>query len=243
MTNAQVQQIWNSLEKHNNTEARVFACAVSAHENNGLIVTSRAKEVMEIVWPQRTGLDGVPSEIRGTNANESNNRNRKRDFDRLATVLRRFADLDSSKPAQPATSTPNAAQTTSTEPATTLGAGFGNPVEIKQVELAAIQAVVKHYQTSGWSVRSVEREKCGFDLECTREPAVEQVEVKGVSGTAISFVITANEVKHARENSKFVLVVVTSALSVSPSLTRFSGEEFCKRFDLVTLQYKASLKR
>jgi hypothetical protein len=123
------------------------------------------------------------------------------------------------------------------------GAGFGDPVENKLVETAAVEAVAREYQWGGWSVRSVERDNCGFDLECTKGVTVEQVEVKGVRGTGLCFVITAGEVRQARENPKFVLVVVTSALSPSPTLTKFSGVEFGQQFDLAAIQYRASLKR
>ena len=124
-----------------------------------------------------------------------------------------------------------------------MGAGFGDPAENKLVETAAVRAVVKRYEGSSWLVRSVERDKCGFDLECTKGGAVEQVEVKGVSGTGLCFIITAGEVKQARENPKFFLVVVTSALSPSPIITKFSGVEFGQRFDLSAIQYRAALNR
>jgi hypothetical protein len=121
------------------------------------------------------------------------------------------------------------------------GAGFGDPAENKLVEMAAVRAVVKAYEVDGWSVRSVERDKCGFDLECSKNGAVEHVEVKGVRGTALCFIITEGEVEQARWNLKFFLVVVTSALSASPKLTKFSGGEFCRRFDLSAIQYRAAL--
>lgn len=123
------------------------------------------------------------------------------------------------------------------------GAGFGDPAENKLVETAAVRAVAKHYDGHGWSVRSVERDKCGFDMECTKGGAVEHVEVKGVRGTGLCFVITSGEVKQALENPKFFLVVVTSALTSSPTLTKFSGAEFGQRFDLSAIQYRAALKQ
>ncbi len=126
-------------------------------------------------------------------------------------------------------------------PVAQMGAGFGDPAENKLVESAAVRAVVKHY--AGWSVQSVERDKCGFDLECAKGDVVEQVEVKGVRGTGLCFVITAGEVRQARENAKFFLVVVTSALSPSPTLTKFSGTEFGQRFDLSAIQYRAALRQ
>jgi hypothetical protein len=123
------------------------------------------------------------------------------------------------------------------------GAGFGDPIENKLVEAGAIRAVRKAYEEDEWVVRSVERAKCGFDLECKKERAVENVEVKGVRATDQCFIITAGEVQQARNNPRFVLMVVTSALSASPTLTRYSGAEFCRQFDLSAVQYRAVLRK
>src|SRR5262245_42040558 len=121
-------------------------------------------------------------------------------------------------------------------------AGYGDSVENKLVEAAAIRAVRKSYQECGLVVHSVERAKCGFDLECEKNQEVENVEVKGVRGPERCFIITAGEVKQARTNSKFVLIVVTLALSASPILTRYLGSEFCEQFDLTPVQYRAVLR-
>jgi hypothetical protein len=123
------------------------------------------------------------------------------------------------------------------------GAGFGDPAENKLVESAAVRAVVADYKAGGWSVRSVERDKCGFDLECAKGGLIEQVEVKGVRGAGLSFMITAGEVKQAQTNPNFLLMVVTSALAASPTLTKFSGVEFVRRFDLLAIRYRAQLKK
>jgi hypothetical protein len=81
-----------------------------------------------------------------------------------------------------------------------------------------------------------------LDLECSREGVVEDVEVKGVRGSLPCFIITAGEVEQARQNGKFYLLVVTSALSSSPKLTKYSGAEFCRRFELSAIQYRAVLQ-
>jgi hypothetical protein len=122
------------------------------------------------------------------------------------------------------------------------GAGFGDSIENKLVEAAAISAVKKEYENNGWNVCSVERDRCGFDLECHRRGVVENVEVKGVRATEQRFNITAGEVAQAQQNSKFVLWVITSALCASPILSRYSGVEFCRRFDRSPIQYLASLR-
>lgn len=123
------------------------------------------------------------------------------------------------------------------------GSGFGNQIENKLVEKAAIDAVRKAYENNGWLVRSVERDKCGFDLECRKKRLIENVEVKGITATEQCFMITAGEVEQARKTPSFVLIVVTSALSRSPLLTRYSGAQFCRRFHLAAVQYRAVLRR
>lgn len=123
------------------------------------------------------------------------------------------------------------------------GAGYGDPAGNREVEDAAVAAVRLSYERDGWTVSSRERDCCGYDLECTRDRAVEHVEVKGVRGMVHSFMITAGEVEQARIDPCFVLIVVTSALSHDPELTRYSGVEFIERFELKAVQYRASLMR
>lgn len=124
----------------------------------------------------------------------------------------------------------------------TTGAGFGDPAENKLIEMAAVRKVVEHYEEDGWSVISVERDKCGYDLECRKNGVLEHVEVKGVRHAGLCFSITVNEVEQARSNPKFVLSVVTSALTASATLTQFRGAEFLQKFELSTIQYRATLK-
>ncbi len=122
------------------------------------------------------------------------------------------------------------------------GAGFGDSAENKLVESAAVRAVVAQYMAGGWLVRSVERDKCGFDLECVKSGVIEQVEVKGVQGSGLCFIITAGEVKQAQNNPKFYLIIVTSALAESPTLTKFTGKDFLRQFDVAAIQYRAAIK-
>lgn len=119
------------------------------------------------------------------------------------------------------------------------GAGFGNPEENKEVEKAAIAIVKKKYKLDGWTVKSVERDKCGYDLECHKGETTENIEVKGVRGSEQSFFITAREVQQAQTDPKFVLFLVTSALT-SPVLSRYSGPEFVRCFELKVVQYRAA---
>jgi len=123
-----------------------------------------------------------------------------------------------------------------------IGGGFGNPETNRQVEQAAILYVTNNYQKSGWLVESVESEKRGFDLLCTKNKVQENVEVKGTQGDLISFTITAGEVRQSQIDESFILSVVTSALS-NPKLHRFTPKEFNAKFALETISYRASLRQ
>ncbi len=123
------------------------------------------------------------------------------------------------------------------------GAGYGNPEMNRKVERAAISFVYKWYEERGWKVESVETQKCGYDLRCTKQKVEEDVEVKGIKGTGLSFIITANEVRQARNNSDFVICIVNSALSDNPRMTQYRGKEFIEEFDFVELAFRASLRK
>lgn len=122
------------------------------------------------------------------------------------------------------------------------GAGFGSSETNQEVEQAAILYVTKDYEKRGWTVTSVESKKCGYDLVCVKDSSQEHVEVKGVQGDLVSFIITSGEVKQSQIDEFFFLCVVTSALS-NPTLHRFSGSEFCEKFALVSISYRASFKQ
>ena len=94
------------------------------------------------------------------------------------------------------------------------GAGFGNAQSRRAVELAAIDAARSHYEDAGWQVDDVSRENRGWDLTCTAPDGEERhVEVKGVSGTIPSVLLTRNEGRVAGERRTWRLAVVTRALS------------------------------
>lgn len=91
---------------------------------------------------------------------------------------------------------------------------YGSSENNRKVEVAAIDFVTKFYESSGWSVESVERDKVGYDLICRKGNERQDVEVKGRSGNYLQFIITANEVKQALENPAFIIYVVTSAVKI-----------------------------
>lgn len=118
------------------------------------------------------------------------------------------------------------------------GGGFGSSEVNRQVEQSAIQAVTKYYQEHDWKVESVESQKCGYDLLCTKGMYQEHVEVKGIQSDGISFIITSGEVKQSQLDENFVLYVVTTALE-NPVLHRFTAREFAEKFVLEPISYRA----
>jgi hypothetical protein len=120
-----------------------------------------------------------------------------------------------------------------------VGAGFGDAKKNQIIEQLAIRVVDKWYRLQGWSVISVESEKCGFDLRCKKDERLEEVEVKGVSGDAPTFIITAGEIRQAKSNPRFVLCIVTRTLSKRPMIHRFSGRQFLRKYRLDAVQYRA----
>jgi hypothetical protein len=118
-------------------------------------------------------------------------------------------------------------------------AGFGDPLTRAFVEREAIRAAVERYEQHGYAVRSVEREKCGWDLTCTAgDGTIKRVEVKGVSGPIPSVLLTRNEYRSAAEDPGWELAVVTRAVT-APEVTVFApgqviaaAEPFVYRADL-----------
>jgi hypothetical protein len=122
------------------------------------------------------------------------------------------------------------------------GAGFGgSPEENREVERGAVSHVTWEYKQNGWNVESVEQDKCGYDLLCTKSGIEEHVEVKGIRGLDPSFIITAGEVRSADCDVNHVFCIVTEALD-KPHTLRFTGKEFRKRYELEPLSFRATTR-
>jgi hypothetical protein len=122
------------------------------------------------------------------------------------------------------------------------GAGFGVDHEHnKKVELAAIRAVTNYYCNMGWSVDpTYQTKRLGFDLLCSKGSTVKKVEVKGIFGSNVCFIMTAGERKTSKDKD-FLLHVVCNALS-KPTIKTWTGQEMEKDFAFVGINYLASLK-
>ncbi len=124
----------------------------------------------------------------------------------------------------------------------TFGAGFGVDHERnKKVELAAIQAVTNYYCNKGWSVDpTYQTKRLGFDLLCSKGSKIKKVEVKGIFGGNVCFIMTSGERKTSKDKD-FVLHVVCNALS-KPTIKTWNGQQMEKNFAFAEINYLASLK-
>lgn len=120
------------------------------------------------------------------------------------------------------------------------GAGFGSVESNAEVERAAVAKAGEDLRADGWAVQSVERERIGYDLLCTREGGEERhVEVKGARGPSLGFIITEGEVRRAKDDPDFWLYLVTSALGREARVHRYRADELLRTFAFVPLAYRA----
>jgi len=122
------------------------------------------------------------------------------------------------------------------------GGGFGDPVKNRVVEKAAILKVRRHMKDLGYRVLSRERDKVGYDLDCQRGRTELHIEVKGVSGTEIRFILTARERQKMESDANFVLTVVTSANNRESQIHNFSGRGAIGKFDFRPLAFMTTLR-
>ncbi len=115
-------------------------------------------------------------------------------------------------------------ETSSTIAVGAWGAGFGDPATNRKVELAAEAVVQRHFEAAGWAVTRVAHLKCGWDLTAACDGQELHIEVKGVSSSMPSILLTRNELRRAETDAAWLLAVVTNALSDSPTLTEFDRE-------------------
>lgn len=114
-------------------------------------------------------------------------------------------------------------ETSSTIAVGAWGAGFGDPTTNRQVELAAEDAVQRHYEAAGWTIARVAHLKCGWDLTATRHDEQRHLEVKGVSSSMPSVLLTRNELRTAETDPDWSLAVVTGALT-DPTLVEYDRQ-------------------
>lgn len=122
------------------------------------------------------------------------------------------------------------------------GAGFGSPEQNAKVERTAVDYATQLLEGRGFTLKSVERDKIGYDLLARRKNIELHVEVKGVAGTTPEFIITGNEFRHASTDKGFRLIVVINALKIQRRAVELTGNEFLSRYQLDPVAYRAKTK-
>lgn len=95
----------------------------------------------------------------------------------------------------------------------------------KKVEEAAIKRTREYFEDLGYVYKSVELENLGWDLEFTKGDLKLLVEVKGLSQSYISVMLSRNEYEKMRDNAAhYRLAVVTNCLDQNrkPTINIFS---------------------
>lgn len=89
-----------------------------------------------------------------------------------------------------------------------------DPKKNAEVEKAAINTTTQHFKNIGYTVKSVEKDNVGWDLEATKGKRTLLIEVKGLSGEALSVELTPNEYQCLdKQEDNYRLCVVSTALT------------------------------
>lgn len=110
----------------------------------------------------------------------------------------------------------------------------------RQVEQAAVDHVTACLVDEGWEVESVETDRCGYDLRCTRGKVERHVEVKGTASEHPGFIITSQELACSVGDPSFELWIVTNALTDHPTVRSYLGNELERHFAFDAIQYRAT---
>lgn len=119
---------------------------------------------------------------------------------------------------------------------------FGEPEPNRIVERAAVAYSRKVLVTKGWSVSSVESDRCGYDLLATKGDRELHVEVKGRSSDERGFLLTRGEFARAKDDPCFVLHLVRQAI-VAPRLEVIDGGSIARTHRLEPVAYFVTPRR
>jgi hypothetical protein len=112
----------------------------------------------------------------------------------------------------------------------------------KEVEQAAVRLVTASLIQDGWTVKSVEKDGVGYDLECRQRRMILHVEVKGRSADGNVVILTAKEWGRALKDPAFRLAVVAYACSPHARFELLTGHELLKRCDVEPIAFRARLR-
>ena len=113
----------------------------------------------------------------------------------------------------------------------------------KQVEVAAVEAVVSYLKKRRYKVADRQGHNCGYDLLATRAitPRELHVEVKGTSEDLPRFFLPLNEMRYL-SHPKWRLAIVTNALR-EPIVALLTEDQVRKKFEFTPVVWEARLKK
>jgi hypothetical protein len=116
------------------------------------------------------------------------------------------------------------------------GGGFPDPQTRKEIETAAVDFVIKAFESNGYKVEDRQRENYGYDLLATSSTETLWLEVKGTDSSERRFFITRNE-RNVSMKKLWRLALVTMARN-SPKLEILTGEEMERVFGFDALAWE-----
>jgi len=100
---------------------------------------------------------------------------------------------------------------------------------IREVEQAGVKAAIRYFFKLGLSMEEdCQLKGVGYDFVFANKEQRIHVEVKGISGSKIDFNLTPKELRCAKNDKKWRLLVVTSAIS-SPKIQLITGKELISK--------------
>jgi len=93
---------------------------------------------------------------------------------------------------------------------------------ISKIERAAVRKTWETYEKRGYELRSVEKDKRGWDLEASKKKRKLLIEVKGHFGNVIQFELTPNEYEKMQAKFKDYRVSVVRNALIEPEISIFS---------------------
>ena len=113
----------------------------------------------------------------------------------------------------------------------------------KEIEDSAIKIASEFYEEKGFSVKSVEKENCGWDLTVVKGNKVRHIEVKGTSRNEFHFFLSKNEYNQMKKDSNWRLFVVKNVLeNPDPDFVVKRPENVEKLFDLNPFCFEGTWK-
>lgn len=102
--------------------------------------------------------------------------------------------------------------------------GYNQDIETRlKIEKTSVLVTTSYFEKLGYSVLSVEKEACGWDLTAVKNDSELFIEVKGTQGDSPAFELTPNEYTNLkRYRKKYRISVVTQCLTQKPVLEIFS---------------------